>query len=860
MGDNALGRMISRAGDYAGEGDDRLQKALEMGHGASGGLQRYRGYFDRGLEYAGVRDPQKAYERRMARQDARAGKPGGIEAVAKDKLARHQLRHPELHEAVQAHRPLQLAEHGRAARRREPASALEKALARGKALKKGALEVVQGVHGGLEKVHGTVGKGLTYAEHAQGGLEKAVALARQGGSLLGDHTELGAYLLHLADRADQAHGYLEQGIAFAKDFDGQVGKVEGGLERIPGVHPEGPREKRKKIGEAPQAEHLRLGTPAERVESDEERSRPLKQKDLGKHVAASGQGISERTHPDVYRNTRAIFAVQGKKAAASKKPAEHGLAKLERLQKSAVRMGRKLDRKLGKVEGKLSRGIAAGRKVEHGLEEVSRITFVLGDLFGEGSSISHFADQVHQSMDKGHDKLHGALQLVAQGNKGLHKGRELLEEALHLGARRHVEQVHGPARPTGGPGGPADVRAEAAPRAESDPHAALQAAAQAVAHFGAAVDGGIKMVERLLERGRSAEAAERIRSVQEVGDHAATAVKEAERACAKVPALAARAAKLRDNLQEIRAHFHQLVSGFKGLHSIGAAGRVPAPTPGRGRRGQGDLVDEVLRGMDDGRIFVDRGAHRGERPDRDHQEVDSAAIDTWIGSGESVKLFSDVFGAFLPIEETGRHGSVHRRRRGKGARSGHGERGQPQGHPKERGEPRKGKGGFFAKVFQRVEDFAEGVAHAAHAGAGLLGKAMHYAEMGLHGLNVVEHAAGRVHDFAGKAEGFLYRMHLGSAAGLAHQVGEAAGWVDARAEEAHGGLNTADEYLGEGKHDLEAVESLGHGTAKIAHRAGKGRSGDLLNIFRFDDQGRLVEEWVRTDYRSFLRQLGAPIK
>jgi len=32
---------------------------------------------------------------------------------------------------------------------------------------------------------------------------------------------------------------------------------------------------------------------------------------------------------------------------------------------------------------------------------------------------------------------------------------------------------------------------------------------------------------------------------------------------------------------------------------------------------------------------------------------------------------------------------------------------------------------------------------------------------------------------------------------------------------------------------------------------------DLLNIFRFDDQGRLAEEWVRTDYRSFLRQLGA---
>ncbi|MVO85213.1 hypothetical protein GPA10_10720 [Streptomyces sp. p1417] len=32
---------------------------------------------------------------------------------------------------------------------------------------------------------------------------------------------------------------------------------------------------------------------------------------------------------------------------------------------------------------------------------------------------------------------------------------------------------------------------------------------------------------------------------------------------------------------------------------------------------------------------------------------------------------------------------------------------------------------------------------------------------------------------------------------------------------------------------------------------------DLINIFRFDDRGRLVEEWVRTDDRALLRQLGA---
>lgn len=33
---------------------------------------------------------------------------------------------------------------------------------------------------------------------------------------------------------------------------------------------------------------------------------------------------------------------------------------------------------------------------------------------------------------------------------------------------------------------------------------------------------------------------------------------------------------------------------------------------------------------------------------------------------------------------------------------------------------------------------------------------------------------------------------------------------------------------------------------------------DLMNIFRFDSDGRITEEWVGTDNRGFLRQLGAP--
>ena len=32
---------------------------------------------------------------------------------------------------------------------------------------------------------------------------------------------------------------------------------------------------------------------------------------------------------------------------------------------------------------------------------------------------------------------------------------------------------------------------------------------------------------------------------------------------------------------------------------------------------------------------------------------------------------------------------------------------------------------------------------------------------------------------------------------------------------------------------------------------------ELINIFRYDDQGRLAEEWMQADNRSRLRQLGA---
>jgi predicted ester cyclase len=38
---------------------------------------------------------------------------------------------------------------------------------------------------------------------------------------------------------------------------------------------------------------------------------------------------------------------------------------------------------------------------------------------------------------------------------------------------------------------------------------------------------------------------------------------------------------------------------------------------------------------------------------------------------------------------------------------------------------------------------------------------------------------------------------------------------------------------------------------------GKAIEWELINIFRYTDGGRLVEEWVQTDTYDFLRQLGA---
>jgi hypothetical protein len=239
LGDNAAGHFVSNLGDLSGKADDKLAKALEYGHGASDKLTTYRGYLDKGLGMGGVKDPAKAYERMMARRGAARGRRGSSEDVARHKLERHRERHPELHPRQTEHRrgwhvPSFWGQHSRGH------GALERAIARGHDLQQKGLRVTRGVHDKLGTIHHVVGKGLATAGKVQSGLEKASALAKQGAGIFGEDSELGRFLLHASDKADQVHGYLEQGIGLAQGFNDKVGSAHGALGHVHGMGEKSP--------------------------------------------------------------------------------------------------------------------------------------------------------------------------------------------------------------------------------------------------------------------------------------------------------------------------------------------------------------------------------------------------------------------------------------------------------------------------------------------------------------------------------------------------------------------------------------------------------------------------------------------
>jgi len=498
-----------------------------------------------------------------------------------------------------------------------------------------------------------------------------------------------------------------------------------------------------------------------------------------------------------------------------------------------------------------------GRRVDSGLEKIAAVADQVGDMLGDDSALGQVAHQIGEGAGKGHEKLHQALHVAQTGEKFLHKGHRIFHQGLQAAQAHHAKEIEKQVGNVGHDAGEGKhVYAEGkhlvhggwelakglfgghqgGSPAEASPEQTVRNALQWVTAFGKQVSAAVKQIERLMHAGRTKEAGDRVQALRAMSEQTRAEVTRAVQAAAHDPQLAKQAATARKHYQEIRAHLLQFIRGLHGLDlDARGAGEVAAKgdraradgSRSRGRQHHdpvGDLIDDILGG-EDGRIHVDRGAARGDFPVVDFQDVDAAALDTWIGSGEGVKLFSEVFGAFIPAE--GATVVHHRRHRGGGHARG----------PDEQHGSRPKRGGFFAKVFDRLEGFADRIAGWAKKGSTLSGKGMHYAEFGMHRLSQIEGAAGRVQSIAGKTGSFLEAMGLHTLAGYAGRIGGAAGRVDEEARTVHGGLKKADRWMGEGKHVADEVEHGAHSAAGIFDRLGHGRFGVLVSLFKSSKNG-----------------------
>jgi hypothetical protein len=83
---------------------------------------------------------------------------------------------------------------------------------------------------------------------------------------------------------------------------------------------------------------------------------------------------------------------------------------------------------------------------------------------------------------------------------------------------------------------------------------------------------------------------------------------------------------------ELRAGVQEIGSILRRMSSVADRGGQPAQAELR------RLIEERKEQL------------RQAEPVHDLQDVDAAAVDTWVGSGEGAKLFPEVFGASIPAE------------------------------------------------------------------------------------------------------------------------------------------------------------------------------------------------------------------
>jgi len=687
--------------------------------------------------------------------------------------------------------------------------------------------------------------------------------------------------IHAADRADQIHDHLEIGIDAAQKLNQKVGATHDLLETIPGIEEEGEegrayleggRRKRSPHGHAepPEAqvalpqeteeqraarlrrawewigsvssqvqrfelepakaqrrieellregkaneasmELMGLGSRCEQIDRTireaktlsrghekyekevgfyEDWHRRIREKlhariadteGLGGQVAISGFGIQESTHPDIFENTRAIYAVRTKVqsfAGALHDPDASGQvrkvlaeARKAKSELQALKAKHRKDKAAhefltgGGVQDKLidealQKLAGAGKAAQPKVAKVAGVAEHVSEMFGEDSALGQLAQQLGDGAGRDQGKLHEVLDPAGKGKRFLHRGEEVFERVLELAEGHHAKEI--------GKGAVHELR--------EAPHEGWDLTAENAQVAFESLDG----------------------------------------------------------LQAQRR------GGDRDAPRIETGGGLTTPVSSDRDRERhdpfSDLLDDMFAGGD-ARIHVDRGGARLDQDEVDLQDVDPAAMDTWIGSGEAVKLFSEVFGAFIPAEAAI---VVHA---GRGGGDGQGKGSEPAESPR-RHRRRKQRGGFFARLFDQLEGFADRIGGWAKKGSRLLGKGMHFAELGMHGLSQIEGAAERVEGFAGKSEGLLERMGLHRLAGYAGWMGARAAGVDEEAKLLHGGLRTADQWMS--KKATGGLEQGAHAAAGIFDEGGQGRSGALVNIFRASRNGDGIDGKLSPD-------------
>jgi hypothetical protein len=101
-----------------------------------------------------------------------------------------------------------------------------------------------------------------------------------------------------------------------------------------------------------------------------------------------------------------------------------------------LRLARRVDSGLARIEKTAAKGIRAGDRIDSGLSGMAELAGSLGEALGEGTALGKLAQQIGAGLGKGQQMLHDALEVARDGHELLEAGHDLLHRALEAAGDR----------------------------------------------------------------------------------------------------------------------------------------------------------------------------------------------------------------------------------------------------------------------------------------------------------------------------------------------------------------------------------------------------------------------------------------